>query len=54
MLYHRGATSIGIPSIAFMKRNKILKWFLDTEIVCCYLDLEQIKKEFIVVKQLTI
>ena len=41
MLYYWGATSIGIPSIACLKRNEILKWFLDLENVCPYLAIEQ-------------
>ena len=50
MLYHWGATSIEIPSIVFLKPNEILKWFLNSKNVCPYLELEQNKKEFIVVK----
>ena len=48
MLCHYGATSIEIPSIAFMKQNEILKWFLDLGNVCPYLEKEQNKKEFFI------
>ena len=50
MLYHLGATSIEISSIAFLKPNEILKWFLVLKIVCTYLAIERNKKEFIIVK----
>ena len=36
MLYHRGATSIEIPSIAFLKPNEILEWFQDSKNVYPY------------------
>ena len=54
MLYHWGATSIEIPSIGFLKPNKTLKWLLDSEYDCHYLEIEINKKEFIDVKWLTI
>ena len=50
LLYHLGATSIKIPYIAFLKLNEILKWFLVSENVCPKFEMEQNKKEFIIVK----
>ena len=54
MLYHWGEKSIEIPSIAILKENEILKWFLDFKNVCPYLEIEQKKKEFIIVKRVTV
>ena len=54
MLHHWGATSIEIPSIAFLKPNKILKWFLDSKNVYRYSKIEQNKKELIIMKWLAV
>ena len=54
ILYRWRATSIEIPSIAFLKPNQIIKWFLDSKNVFPYLEIEQNKKELIVMKWLTI
>ena len=46
MLYHWEATSIKIPSISLLKAKEILKWFMDLEKVCPYMEIKQNKKEF--------
>ena len=50
MLYHGGATSIEIQSIAFLKLNNIMKRFLDQKNVSPYLEIKQNKKEFFIIK----
>ena len=50
MLYHGGATSIAIQSIAFLKLNHIMKRFLDQVNASPYLETKQNKKEIFIIK----